>query len=131
MSYCVKYYQQWYNLLFPSPNEFKILCTSYDKSRVFIMIFIRIILYSILFQYFHDKKYTDILLIINITIIILILFMIIINVILLIYVTIMPQLYKKDIAHIIIEKKEFIPRQWYNSLLEQEQPVCQAGTFKS
>ena len=35
--------------------------------------------------------------------------MIITNVGLLLYVTIFPQLYSKDIAHIIIEKKEFIP----------------------
>lgn len=131
MSYCVKYYPKLYNLLFPSPNEFKLLCASYDKSRVFIMIFLRIILYLILFQYFYDKQYTDILLTIKIVLVILFLFMITINVGLLLYVTILPQLYSKDIAHIIIEKKEFIPRQWYDSLLEKDQAVCPAGTFKS
>ena len=131
MSYCVKYYSKLYNLLFPSPSEFSILCTSYDKSRVFIMVFLRIILYLILFQYFYEKQYTDILLTTKIFLLIFFLFMITINVGLLIYVTIVPQLYSKDIAHIIIEKKEFIPRQWYNSLLEKEQPTCPAGTFKS
>jgi predicted membrane protein len=131
MSYCIKYRPEWYNFIFVLPSDVQILCSSEDKTRLFIVIFIRIIIYLTLFEYFYNKHYTNFYMFIQLILLIACLLMISINTLLLIYVVVMPQLYKKNIANSIIEKKEFIPRQWYDSLLEKEQPTCQAGTFKS
>lgn len=117
---CTKYKTKWINAIIPSFTEFRILCESYDKTELVIITLIRIIIYMIIYKYLFlmDKKSK-----IMIPFMIIGICIIVVNIISLLYIIWTKQLYKKEIKIVSIEKKEFVPRSWYNSLLSEKREI--------
>lgn len=132
MSKCNSYNFHITDLFIPSIRDANIWCFSYDKTKMILLILFRFVLYMTLFKLLYNKEYTDIFLIIKILMLIIIVILMMVNMVSLGITLYNRQLYKKEIKSILMEKKVFVPRQWYNSLLEMKiESQCPAGTRKS
>lgn len=132
MQNCNKYKFNIYSFFLPSLNEYKQLCESFDKTRLVITIFIRTLIYYTIFYYLYSSNYIgykeSVFKMIPFFSFIIILITCMMSLFLSVY---MDQKYKKETIQIQVTKKEFIPRSWYNSLLERETNTCPVGYILS
>jgi hypothetical protein len=56
MSTCFQYDMRWWHFIFPFSFEYKILCDSYDKTYMFIVVVIRLIFWALIFNFLRDRK---------------------------------------------------------------------------
>ena len=61
-SNCISYQNKLYEYLLPSPVLLKKLCMSYDKTELFIISVIRLIVFIILLKSTHNYKYVRVIL---------------------------------------------------------------------
>lgn len=134
MSSCDKYYIKFYNFIIPSITEFKTICDSYDKTRMFITVFIRTITYYLIMIYLFEMNIIDYRRENRIKLygLIILIFVIFLNILSLIYIIIKKQRNPKKIS--VPEEKEdeyanFKPIAYYESDIKKE-IVCPVGFEK-
>jgi len=120
---------RWWKFIVPGLEEFGKLCNSYDKTYMFLMIVVRLIIYlSIFITVCHDRmeQYKNIKLYGCILLVTIILFNVL-SVLTLFFRE--PYITKKDCVP-ITEEREFQPIKYYASDLIDKDPPCPFGYKK-